>query len=78
MKQAEIISIDKNEDGILAGCYQMNAVYQAKAIIIATGTFLGGRIYVGEVSYAGNSDGLFPANHRGDSLKHLGIAFTQV
>ena len=47
LKQAEIISIDKNEDGTWQAVTQMNAVYQAKAIIIATGTFLGGRIYVG-------------------------------
>ena len=73
LKQAEIISIDKNEDGTWQAVTQMNAVYQAKAIIIATGTFLGGRIYVGEVSYAGGPDGLFPANQLGDSLKHLGL-----
>ena len=73
LKQAEIISIDKNEDGTWQAVTQMNAVYQAKAIIIATGTFLGGRIYVGEVSYAGGPDGLFPANQLGGSLKHLGL-----
>lgn len=73
LKQAEIISIDKNEDGTWQAVTQMNAVYQAKAVIIATGTFLGGRIYVGEVNYAGGPDGLFPANQLGDSLKHLGL-----
>ena len=73
LKQAEIISIDKNEDGTWQAVTQMNAVYQSKAIIIATGTFLGGRIYVGEVSYAGGPDGLFHANQLGDSLKHLGL-----
>ena len=73
LKQGEIISIDKNEDGTWQAVTQMNAVYQSKAIIIATGTFLGGRIYVGEVSYAGGPDGLFPANQLGDSLKHLGL-----
>ena len=73
LKQAEIISIDKNEDGTWQAVTQMNAVYQSKAVIIATGTFLGGRIYVGEVSYAGGPDGLFPANQLGDSLKHLGL-----
>ena len=73
LKQAEIISIDKNEDGTWQAVTQMNAIYQSKAVIIATGTFLGGRIYVGEVSYAGGPDGLFPANQLGDSLKHLGL-----
>ena len=73
LKQAEIISIDKNEDGTWQAVTQMNAIYQAKTVIIATGTFLGGRIYVGEVNYAGGPDGLFPANQLGDSLKHLGL-----
>lgn len=73
LKQAEIISIDKKEDDTWQAVTQMNAVYQAKAVIIATGTFLGGRIYVGEVNYAGGPDGLFPANQLGDSLKHLGL-----
>ncbi len=73
LKQAEIISIDKKEDGTWQAVTQMNAVYQAKAVIIATGTFLGGRIYVGEVNYAGGPDGLFPANQLGGSLKQLGL-----
>ena len=39
----------------------MNAVFEAKAVIVATGTYLGGRIYVGEVSYESGPDGTFPA-----------------
>ncbi len=73
LKQAEIVAVDKLEDGGWQAVTQMNAVYRAKAVIIATGTFLGGRIYVGEVNYAGGPDGLFPANQLGDSLKQLGL-----
>ena len=43
---------------------QLEAVYTAETVILATGTFLGGRIYVGDVSYAAGPDGLFPATER--------------
>ena len=56
----------------------MNAVYQAKAIIIGQQAPFRAEFYVGEVSYAGGPDGLFPANQLGDSLKHLGLHFTEV
>ncbi len=73
LKQAEIISIAKTKDHIWQAITQMNAVYQAKSVIIATGTFLGGRIYVGDVNYESGPDGLFPANKLSKSLKELGL-----
>lgn len=73
LKQAEIISITKTQDGRWRAVTQMNAEYEAKAVIIATGTFLGGRIYVGDVNYASGPDGLFPATKLSDSLKALGL-----
>lgn len=48
-------------------------IYQCKAIIVSTGTFLKGKIIIGDVSYSGGPDGLFPANKLSDSLKELGI-----
>jgi tRNA uridine 5-carboxymethylaminomethyl modification enzyme len=51
----------------------MEAVFTAKAVIIATGTYLGGRIYVGDVTYEGGPDGMFPAAFLGKSLKELGL-----
>ena len=41
--------------------------YKCKVIIVATGTFLKGRIIIGDVSYSGGPDGLFPANKLGQS-----------
>lgn len=73
LKQAEIVSLTKTEDGTWQAVTQMNAMYEAKAVIIATGTFLGGRIYVGDINYASGPDGLFPANSLGNSLKDLGL-----
>ena len=43
-------------------------------MIIATGTFLGGRVYVGDVSYESGPDGIFPAAFLGQSLKELGLS----
>ncbi len=52
---------------------RMLGVFRAKAVVIATGTYLGGRIYVGEVSYESGPDGIFPAAFLGESLRMLGI-----
>lgn len=48
----------------------MLAVFKCKTVIIATGTYLGGRIFVGEVSYESGPDGIFPAAFLGSSLKN--------
>ncbi|MEE0956553.1 MAG: tRNA uridine-5-carboxymethylaminomethyl(34) synthesis enzyme MnmG [Ruminococcus sp.] len=72
LRQAEIISIKKFENGYLLTT-QMQAEYECKTVIIATGTFLGGRIYVGEVSYDSGPDGMFPATKLAESLKEIGL-----
>ena len=73
LKQAEIVDIIRNEDGTWQAVTRMDAVYQTKAIIIATGTFLGGRIYLGDITYESGPDGMFPAAFLGASLKKLGL-----
>ncbi len=72
LRQAEIIDIQKYENGYTLTT-RMLAVYECKAVIIATGTYLGGRIFVGEVSYESGPDGIFPATELGKSLKNLGL-----
>ena len=72
LRQAEIINIEKSDEGYLLTT-QMLAQYQCKTVVIATGTFLGGRIYVGEVSYESGPDGMFPATKLAQSLKALGL-----
>lgn len=52
---------------------QLEARYTADCVVLATGTFLGGRIYVGDVSYASGPDGLFPATELSASLARLGV-----
>ena len=70
--QAEITDIIKTDDGYMLTT-RMLAEYDVKAVIIATGTYLGGRIFVGEVSYESGPDGVFPASFLGQSLKDLGL-----
>lgn len=70
--QAEVVAIRKDGDGYIVET-RMNAEYKVKAVIIATGTYLGGKIFVGEVSYDSGPDGTFPATFLGQSLKDLGL-----
>lgn len=72
LRQAEITDIERSGDGWLITT-QMLAQYFCKTVIIATGTYLGGRIYVGEVSYESGPDGMFPATKLALSLKKLGL-----
>ena len=72
LHQAEVTKLEKIKDGYIVTT-RMLAQYEAKAVIIATGTYLGGRIFIGEVSYESGPDGIFPASFLGQSLKDLGI-----
>lgn len=72
LRQSEITDIEKTEGGYNLTT-RMLAVFKCKTVIIATGTYLGGRIFVGEVSYESGPDGIFPAAFLGSSLKKLGL-----
>ena len=72
VRQAEITEINK-QDGVWQVKTQLGAIHEVKAVIIATGTFLGGRIYIGDVSYEGGPDGMFAATELAKSLKSLGL-----
>lgn len=73
LRQAEIVDIEKNEDGTWNAITMMGAVYKTKTIIIATGTYLGGKIFIGDISYDGGPDGMFAATKLGENLKELGL-----
>ena len=72
LRQAEIVEI-KNVDGVWKLKTRIGAVYSAKAVVIATGTYLGGKVFIGEVSYESGPDGIFPSKFLGNSLKELGV-----
>lgn len=74
LRQAEITKIYRTENGGWCLETRMLARFYAKAVVIATGTFLGGRIYVGEVSYESGPDGIFPATMLSQSLRELNIS----
>lgn len=73
VRQAEIVDLTRQEDGLWRLVTKLEAVYTAKCVIIATGTFLGGRVYIGDVSYSSGPDGMFPANELSKALYKLNI-----
>ena len=73
VRQAEIMELVKNDDGLWQVKTKLEALFTAKAVIIATGTFLGGRVYIGDVSYESGPDGMFPSSGLSESLKKLNI-----
>ena len=73
VKQAEIVDI-KVEDGKVKSIEtNVGAIYNVKALILATGTYLKGKIFIGEFSEESGPDGVAAANKLSDSLKKLGI-----
>lgn len=71
--QAEIVSLTRLDNGEWELTTRLEAIYHASCVILATGTFLGGKIYVGDVSYNGGPDGMFASTELAESLKRLGV-----
>lgn len=74
IKQAEVTEIRADSKGHVSQVVtRLEAVYSVKTAIIATGTYLKGRIYVGEVSYESGPDSMQASTALSDSLRKLGI-----
>ncbi len=73
IKQAEITKINVEDGKVKSVETNIGAIYNVKAVILATGTYLKGKIFIGEVSYESGPDGVFPANKLSQCLKDLGI-----
>lgn len=73
IRQGEIVDIKRLESGLWQVKTRLEALFTAKAVIIATGTFLGGRVYIGDISYESGPDGMFPSNDLAEALKRLNI-----
>ena len=73
LKQGEIVDI-KVENGKVVGIETaVGAIYGVKAVIVATGTYLRGKIFMGEFSQESGPDGVAAANKLSESLKHIGV-----
>ena len=73
LRQMEIVDLIVEENSIVGVVSVTNAVYKAKAVIIATGTFLNGKIFIGESSFTSGPNGLAPSLKLAESLKKHGI-----
>ena len=74
LKQSEIIDIRVDEDGnVREVVTDLGGVYKVKTAIICTGTFLKGKIFVGDKTYSSGPDGLHSADKLSEKIKELGI-----
>lgn len=76
IRQAEIVQLltDDTKTKIIGVKTHTGAIFHCKTIILTTGTYLQGRIIIGDVSYSGGPDGIFPANELSASMIDLGIS----
>ena len=73
MKQAEVVNIAVENGKVKSIETNIGAIYNVKSVILATGTYLKGKIFIGDISYESGPDGVFPANSLSKCLKDLGI-----
>ena len=73
LKQAEIVDIGVEENRVKYVKTNIGAIYEVDSVIIATGTYLRGKIFIGETSFESGPDGVFPSIKLSDILKKLGI-----
>lgn len=73
LKQAEIVNITLENGKVKSIETNIGAIYDVDAIIVATGTYLKGKIFIGETSFESGPDGVFPANKLSECLKSLGV-----
>ena len=74
LKQAQIVEILTENGGVSGVRTQLGAVYGAKAVIIASGTYLDSTIITGEVVIESGPDGMHPSKGLADNLRELGLS----
>jgi tRNA uridine 5-carboxymethylaminomethyl modification enzyme len=72
LKQGEVVDLVVEEETIKGVITNLGAVYHCKAVVLATGVYLKGRVFIGEVNYESGPNGLFPANYLSERLTLLG------
>ncbi len=73
LKQAEIVDITVENGKVKSLETNIGAIYEVDSIIVATGTYLKGKIFIGETSFESGPDGVFPANKLSEALKREGV-----
>lgn len=73
LKQAEITKINVKDGKVESIETAVGAIYKVKAVIVSTGTYLKGKIFIGEFSQESGPDCVFPANKLSECLKELGV-----
>lgn len=73
LKQGEVTELFIEEGKIKGALTKYGAYYEAESVIIATGTYLKGRIFVGDLNYEGGPNGLYPSNELSNSLENQGF-----
>ena len=73
LKQAEIVNIGVENGKVKSVETNIGAIYDVDTVILATGTYLKGKIYIGETSFESGPDGVFPSVKLSDILKNIGI-----
>lgn len=73
LKQAEIVDIGVENGKVVSVETNIGAVYKVKEVILCTGTYLRGKIFIGETSYEGGPDGVSSSKRLSDILEKLNI-----
>lgn len=70
--QGEVVDIIVEDNAVKGVVTRTGSIYYGKTVILATGVYLKGKVYIGEVNYESGPDGLFPAKYLSEKLKELG------
>lgn len=73
LRQSEVVKILLEDSKVVGVLTKTGAIYKAKAVVVATGTYLRGRIFMGEVNYSSGPDGMKPSLDLSKSLKDMGL-----
>lgn len=74
LRQGEVAEVLRDENGVTGVVLATGATYCCKAVILATGTFLGGRIFIGDANFEGGPNGMAPSLRLSESLRGLGLS----
>ena len=74
IRQIEVVEVISEGNKVVGVATKNGAIFECKAVILATGTYLKGKVIIGEISYSSGPNGLFPADDLSQSLLNLGIS----